>query len=130
MSNQHEVVVTDAADIWAKCAEFLRAHVSEAVWLTTFRNIQVLSSDAEHLRLAVDNPIIRDRIEGRYLSMVQASLRDAGREDLAVLIEVHAPLTEEALPGAPEIGMVGAAEPLSPDLEGRLLRHLMRRSVR
>jgi chromosomal replication initiator protein len=67
----------------------LREQVSEAVWLTTFNAADPLDLDASTLRLAVPSSVVKDRIEGRYLTLVRSALADAGAADVELMIEIR-----------------------------------------
>ena len=81
-------VIPEPTTMWTTAASFLRAQVSEAVWLTTFSDVNAVAIDDDRVILSVPSSLIRERIEGRYKSMVEAALRDAGAEERRVLIEV------------------------------------------
>lgn len=84
--------VADSQHLWMTCRESLRAQVSDAVWQSTFEHIRELEGDHEVLRLAVPSNLVKDRIEGRYLGLVEDVLRELG-ENRRIEIEV------QALPG-------------------------------
>jgi chromosomal replication initiator protein len=63
--------VTDTEDLWKACAGVLRDQVSEAVWKTWFEGITPVDLDDEHLVLGVPSPIVKERLEGRYLRLVE-----------------------------------------------------------
>jgi chromosomal replication initiator protein len=63
--------------------------VSEAVWLTSFSAVEPRSLDGTRLVLAVPSSVVRDRIEGRYLALVEGALADTGADGIQVAIEVR-----------------------------------------
>jgi chromosomal replication initiator protein len=81
--------VVDAEHLWTTCQESLRTQVSDAVWRSTFQDITVLAADDATLHLSVPSGVVKDRLEGRYLSLVEDIVLDVGgaalRIDLAVL---------------------------------------------
>ncbi|HVN51725.1 MAG TPA: chromosomal replication initiator protein DnaA [Acidimicrobiales bacterium] len=81
--------VDDAEILWTACAGMLREQVSEAVWQTTFAGARGLRTDAHVFVLAVPSSVVRERIEGRYLTLVESSLADVGGGSRQLLIEVH-----------------------------------------
>ena len=81
--------VDDAEILWTACAEMLREQVSEAVWLTSFNGARAVRLDQEMLVLGVPSSVVRERIEGRYLTLVKSALADAGGSGLELVIEVH-----------------------------------------
>ncbi len=81
--------VDNAEILWTACAGVLREQVSEAVWQTTFAGAQAVRSDADIFVLAVPSTVVRERIEGRYLTLVKSALADAGGAAQDLVIEVH-----------------------------------------
>lgn len=90
--------VGDARRLWTSCQESLRTQVSDAVWRSTFQDIAELHVDGDALHLAVPSAVVKDRAEGRYLSLVEDIVRDAGGRRLAIVLEVrpHAADASEA----------------------------------
>jgi chromosomal replication initiator protein len=81
--------VDGAHELWTACAEILREQVSEAVWLTTFNAAEAVELTDHELRLAVPSSVVRDRIEGRYLTLVRSALADVGGGEIDLRIEVR-----------------------------------------
>ena len=82
-------LVDDADILWTTCAGMLREQVSEAVWQTTFAGARPVRADDQVFVLAVPSTVVRERIEGRYLTLVNSALADAGGGTAALVIEVH-----------------------------------------
>ena len=82
-------LVGEAGHLWNTCAGLLRAQVSEAVWLTSFREARAVATDDEALVLAVPSSLVKERIEGRYLSMVRDALAELGHPDIELRLEVR-----------------------------------------
>ncbi len=102
----------EAQLLWNACAGALRRQVSEAVWLSSFTDVEAGALRDGCLLLRAPSPWVRERIEGRYLHLVRAALADVGAPDLDVAIEVSpAARTEHPLP----------ADPLAPEPEPVLL---------
>lgn len=80
--------MTDAQRLWDTCAAALRSQVSDVVWHTAFDGVRALGYDGGTLTLAVPNPLARDRIEGRYLGLVQDALEEAGASQAQLRLEV------------------------------------------
>jgi chromosomal replication initiator protein len=79
----------DAQRLWDACAEVLRTQVSDAVWLMSFQTAYPIGFDGERLVLAVPSSVARERIESRYLGLVEAALDDAGFPGISVNLEVR-----------------------------------------
>lgn len=92
-------LVDEAQQLWTRCADMLRAQVSEAVWLTTFHGAEAVKLHDHTLVLSVPSSVVKDRIEVRYLTLVRSALADAGASELELDIEVH---TEDGEHPAPE----------------------------
>ena len=82
-------LVDEAQELWTRCADMLRAQVSEAVWLTTFNGAEAMKLHDHTLVLSVPSTVVKERIEVRYLTLVRSALADAGASDLDLDIEVH-----------------------------------------
>lgn len=93
-------------DVWTRAASLLRSQVSEGVWLTTFSDIELHDVDDQQIVLRVPSTLVRERIEDRYRSMVEAALRDAGADRSGLAIHVDEPPPEpevlEPVTRAPE----------------------------
>jgi chromosomal replication initiator protein len=101
-----EVTEDRAQAQWERCAELVRAQVSESVWLTTFHDVRGLRYADGEFVLAVPSVLTKERIEHRFLSTVEAALEDADICDHRLVIEVHADLdgaddVELPIPPAP-----------------------------
>ncbi len=101
--------VGDGQHLWTSCQESLRTQVSDAVWRSTFQDITQIGVDDGTLRLAVPSAVVKDRVEGRYLSLVEDIVLDACGERLSIVLEVR--------PHAGESSTV--ADPLDERLGGR-----------
>ncbi len=79
----------EAEHLWDSCRSSLQSQVSDAVWRSTFQDAVPLSVDGRELVLAVPSVVVRDRIEGRYLSLVEGVVEDIEGSHLAVSVRVH-----------------------------------------
>src|SRR5215207_9804356 len=93
-----ETLVNEADHLWTAAAQFLRAQVSEAVWLSTFQDTRADRLDSERLVVVVPSLHVRDRIEGRYLPLVRDALVEVGRPELALQMEINTEPEAEELP--------------------------------
>ena len=78
-----------AAGLWKECSDLLRSQVSEAVWRTTFTAVEAAERTSDRLVLTVPSSLAKERIETRYLPLVEATLADIGEPSLAVRVEVR-----------------------------------------
>jgi chromosomal replication initiator protein len=66
--------VTQAGDLWTRCTGSLRDQVSETTWQLWLSGLEpVAYSDGEFV-LSVPNGLIRERVESRYLPMIEDTL--------------------------------------------------------
>jgi chromosomal replication initiator protein len=93
--------VNEAQRLWDECAGILQAQVSEPVWLTSFEAARAVSLEGGVLTLAVPSFLAKERIEGRYLSMVRDALTDVGAADVELALEIAAAEPEPAWTVAP-----------------------------
>jgi chromosomal replication initiator protein len=89
--------VSDAVQLWTACARNIRSQVSDAVWQMTFADANPVAMDLGTLVVSVPNPIVKDRIEGRYLGLVRDALADAGapEQPLRIIVQAADDLTIE-----------------------------------
>ena len=70
--------MNEAQRLWDECAGILQAQVSEPVWLTSFEAARPTRLEGGVLTLAVPSFLAKERIEGRYLSLVRGALTEVG----------------------------------------------------
>jgi chromosomal replication initiator protein len=103
-----------AERLWADVSERLRGALNETTYRTWFGETGAVSLDEERLVLSVPNDFTREWIEGHFLDLLRAAVRDAAHSDLAVVFETEAQaeeLTELVAPAAPS-----AVTPLPPSV--------------
>ena len=99
----------DGLAIWSQAAEILANQVSDTVWASTFQDIAFRDLTDDLLTISAPSQMIRQRIEQRYLGLVEAAVADAGFPELSMAIEVdvhhgdsfdpvQVPATSPALP--------------------------------
>ncbi|HET9732104.1 MAG TPA: chromosomal replication initiator protein DnaA [Acidimicrobiales bacterium] len=81
--------MSEAAELWTTCTEVLREEVREAVWRTWFDGLQPLSLDSDSLVLTAPSGVVRDRLEERYLSLIEQTASQLAETDLRVRIVVR-----------------------------------------
>ena len=68
----------------------LREQVSEAVWLTTFSVVDpVGASTTTSCASRVPSSVVKERIENRYLALVEGALADVGEPEIDLDIIVQ-----------------------------------------
>jgi chromosomal replication initiator protein len=78
--------------MWILCSEALREQVSDAIWQAYLSGITPLSIKDGEIVLGVPNTLIRDRVESRFLGLIQDTVTGAVGRDLQVQLEVVAPV--------------------------------------
>ncbi len=95
--------MNDTESLWILCSEALREQVSDAIWQAYLSGITPLSIEDGEIVLGVPNTLIRDRVESRFLGLIQDTVTGTVGRDLVVQLEVVAPIyepAEDSLPGA------------------------------
>ncbi len=112
--------VTEADELWRACSDILRTQVSEAVWLTSFQDTTAGDLLDGELVLQAPSTLVKERIESRYLALVQGALTDMGTPDIDIRIEVASapadlsPMTEATLADHLDDGTSAASTDLVP----------------
>ncbi len=108
--------MTEAEHLWTKCSDSLRDQVSESTWQLWLSGIEPVSFDDGVLILSVPNGLIRERVESRYLPMIEDTLaNEVGgpvRGRLEVLDRGPAPQSDvpfDEVLGRPTDGHVGTS---------------------
>jgi chromosomal replication initiator protein len=100
--------VTQLAELWTKCAESLREQVSETTWQLWLSAIEPVSFSDGVFVLSVPNGLIRERVETRYLPMIEDTL--ANEVGTAVRGRLETRELEEPEEG-PLLGLVSPPPP-------------------
>jgi chromosomal replication initiator protein len=82
-------VAAEGTQVWATTAGLLAQQVSDTVWSSTFQDVVPIDVVDDVLTLSVPSQLVRQRIEQRYLGLIEAALADAGHAELSVLVEVQ-----------------------------------------
>jgi chromosomal replication initiator protein len=88
--------LNDTEELWTSCSEALREQVSDAIWQAYLSGITPLAIKDGEIVLGVPNTLIRDRVESRFLGLIQDTVNDTTGRDLVVQLEVVAPIYEPA----------------------------------
>jgi len=87
--------VNDTEDLWISCANALREQVSDAIWQAYLSGVTPVSIEEHEIVLGVPNKLIRDRVESRFLALIQDTVAGTLGRDLVVHLEVVAPDEEQ-----------------------------------
>jgi chromosomal replication initiator protein len=83
--------VIDAGQLWKSCSEQLRIQISEAAWLSCFDAVTATAVVGDSLVLAAPSRQVRERLEGRYLGMIEDVVHQTSGRPLTVQLEVQDP---------------------------------------
>ena len=87
--------MTNATVLWEACAAAIQDQVSDVVWQMTFNSAKPVAADAETLTVSVPSTILRDRIEGRYRTMVDEAVAQISDDQLSLQIVIREEVDEE-----------------------------------
>jgi chromosomal replication initiator protein len=94
--------VTRAGELWTKCAGSLREQVSESTWQVWLSGIEAVDFADGVFVLSVPNGLIRERVETRYLPMIEDTLANEVGSPVRGRLEVQEREEVEELLGLPE----------------------------
>ncbi len=66
--------MTQAGELWTRCSGSLRDQVSESTWQLWLSGLEPVAFDDGVFILGVPNGLIRERVESRYLPMIEDTL--------------------------------------------------------
>ena len=124
--------MNEPAHIWNACATTIQNQVSDAVWQSTFRNVQPYELHDDGLLIHVPSSIVRDRIERRYRSLIEDVLEEVTGQPLKMIINVSPtstvlevmPPLDDLVPGNPTgEGELHHGAPARPDTRGGPVGH-------
>ncbi|HEY2668642.1 MAG TPA: chromosomal replication initiator protein DnaA, partial [Actinomycetota bacterium] len=99
--------MNQAADLWTKCTGSLREQVSDSTWQLWLSGIEPVEYADGVFVLQVPNGLIRERVESRYLPMIEDTLAIEVGVPVRGRLQVH-----ERTPGATDRASTAAtAEP-------------------
>jgi chromosomal replication initiator protein len=110
--------VSQAGDLWTRCTGSLRDQVSESTWQLWLSGIEPVDYNDGVFVLSVPNGLIRERVESRYLPMIEDTLANEVGSPVRGRLEVQE-LADEAedllpRPAPPEPEPVRSAPPPRP----------------
>jgi chromosomal replication initiator protein len=99
--------VNQAADLWTRCTGSLREQVSESTWQLWLSPIEPVQFADGVFVLEVPNGLIRERVESRYLPMIEDTLANEVGEPVRGQLQVQ----ERSAAGTDGVGAPGLGEP-------------------
>jgi chromosomal replication initiator protein len=105
--------VNQAGEVWTKCTGSLREQVSEATWQLWLSGIEPVDFANGVFVLSVPNGLIRERVETRYLPMIEDTLANEVGSPVRGRLEIHESATDAIDAPGPEV-LLGLPEPPEP----------------
>jgi chromosomal replication initiator protein len=99
--------VNQAADLWTKCTGSLREQVSESTWQLWLSPIEPVRFADGVFVLEVPNGLIRERVESRYLPMIEDTLAN----EVGAPVRGQLQVQERSAVGTDRAGAAALAEP-------------------
>jgi chromosomal replication initiator protein len=103
-----------AESLWSDVSGRLRSALNDTTYGTWFAHTAGLALDDSRFVLAVPNDFTRDWIEGHFLELIGAAIRDITGRDRAIELRVTDPGTQPAEASAPSAPRVAPVERLVP----------------
>ena len=95
--------MTEVGGLWTTCSEFLQGEVSEAVWRTWFDGLEPQSVDINTMVLSAPSSLVRERLEDRYMPVIErCSSKAAGRELKVQIVVRPAPVAADIFQSFPK----------------------------
>ena len=110
--------------LWTRCITSLRAEVSDATWKMWLSNLEPLSFDQNQLVLGVPNGVVRERVEARFLPLIEETLHTEYQQPVKVQLRVvertlPASVADEPRPATEEPDEFESRSPMSTGATGR-----------
>ncbi len=83
-----EEQVKDSTELWIRCSSALRDQVSDATWNMWLSQIKPVTFDDNNFVIGVPNRIVGERVETRFLALIQDTLSNEIGEVVQVIIQV------------------------------------------
>jgi chromosomal replication initiator protein len=93
--------VNQAGDLWTQCTGSLRDQVSESTWQLWLSGIEPVDYAEGVFVLSVPNALIRERVESRYLPMIEDTLANAVGAPVRGRLQVHERVVMSAVAAEP-----------------------------
>jgi chromosomal replication initiator protein len=115
---EHQIELT-AESLWSEVAGRLRGALNDTTYGTWFGETHGLELDGDRFILAVPNDFTRDWIEGHFLGLIGAAIRDVTGQERPVELRVAEGLTPEE-PALLELELDGEPDVVAPAAIARI----------
>jgi len=92
------LLVVEQESLWESVVRVLREQLNEAVWFSTFADAVPVDCDDMRFVLQVPNSLARERIQSRYLQLVNEALAEVGHPELELEVVIAPEDTEVDAP--------------------------------
>lgn len=80
-----------AGELWSHAAAAVRSEINTGTWQSTFANVEAGKLDGDVLTLRVPNAIVREKLDGRFRSLLEEAVSEAAGRSLAIDFEQSTP---------------------------------------
>ena len=115
---EQQVELTPAR-LWTDVSDRLREALNETTYSTWFSQASGVELDGQSFVIEVPNDFTREWIEGHFLDLIRAAVRDAGGDELRVRLQVGEAAVVGPAPVAASQPLPAALQPLPPSLAPR-----------
>jgi chromosomal replication initiator protein len=98
-----------AEDLWTEVSERLRAALNDKTYSTWFSETEGVDLSDESFVVAVPNDFTREWIEGHFLGLIDAAVRDATGEERRITLTVLQPESQDGSADGPSAAPAHAA---------------------
>ena len=106
--------MNDIDEVWTRCADALRAQVSDAIWQAYLAGLTPVELGGDDVVLGVPNTLIRERVESRFSGLIADTVTATVGRPVSVAFTVVAPVAPtRPVPDGADTGPV-TAEPDPP----------------
>lgn len=80
-----------ATDLWTTCADLIRSEVTESSWRSGLDALEPVETEGDVLVLSAPGTLMRDRIEERFLPLLEKTATQAAGHEFRVRIDTRTP---------------------------------------
>src|SRR5271165_2349293 len=110
-----EEQVNESNGLWTRCIASLREQVSDTTWQMWLSGVEPVSFDDGVMVLGVPNSVVRDRVESRFLPLIEDTLAVVSGADVEARLQV----VDHPLPAPLEPDRPGRPVPTAPPATAR-----------
>ncbi len=105
--------------LWTRCTASLREQVSDTTWQMWLSSVEPVSFDDGVMVLGVPNAVVRDRVESRFLPLIEDTLAVVSGGDVEARLQVVDHPLPAPTPPEPRVAPVASTPgPAGPDTGG------------